>query len=131
MTDTERAQIMKMQREGHGYKRIATVTGLPVNAVKTFCRRHPVSDAEVARPTCRHCGKRVEQTPHKRRKLYCSDQCRMAWWKENRDKMNKQAFYRITCQYCGKQLEVYGDASRKFCSPACYQASRAGGVRHG
>jgi len=131
MTDTERAQIMKMQREGLGYKRIATVTGLPLNSVKTFCRRNPVVLAEVVEPTCRFCGKRIEQTPHKRQKLYCSDQCRMAWWKDNRDKMNRQAFYHKRCQQCGKEFDSYGDAGRKFCSPACYQASRTGGANRG
>ena len=40
MTDIERAQVMKMQREGLGYKRIATVLSLPLNTVKTFCRRN-------------------------------------------------------------------------------------------
>lgn len=43
MNDFERSQIMKLQQDGLGYKRIATATGLPVNTVKTFCRRNPVS----------------------------------------------------------------------------------------
>ena len=131
MTDIERAQVMKMQREGLGYKRIATVLNLPINSVKTFCRRNPVAQEERTEPTCRNCGVRVEQTPHKRPKLYCSDQCRMAWWKNNRDKLNKRAYYHIVCQHCGKEFDSYGDAERKFCSPACYQASRTGGVSVG
>lgn len=131
MTDTERAQIVMLQKQGYGYKRIATVTGMPLNAVKTFCRRHPIDQDKKVEPTCRNCGVRVEQTPHKRPKLYCSDQCRMAWWKRNRDKLNKRAYYHIVCQHCGKEFDSYGDAARKFCSPACYQASRTGGVSVG
>lgn len=43
MNDFERSQIMKLQQDGLGYKRITAATGLPVNTVKTICRRNPIS----------------------------------------------------------------------------------------
>ena len=131
MTSTERAQIVKLQKLGYGYKRIATETGLPQNAVKTFCRRYPLPAEEALENVCRHCGKRLESVPGKKKKLYCSAACRMAWWKEHRDQMNKRSFYECTCQHCGKQFESYGNSNRKFCSRACFALYRAGVTNRG
>lgn len=131
MTSTERAQIIKLQKLGYGYKRIATETGLPPNAVKTFCRRNPLPAEEATDNVCRHCGKWLEIVPGRKKKLYCSDACRMAWWKEHRDQMNKRTFYECTCQHCGKQFQSYGNSSRKYCSRDCYDQHRTGVANNG
>jgi len=50
MNDFERSQIMKLQQDGLGYKRITAATDLPVNTVKTICHRNPISVETQAYP---------------------------------------------------------------------------------
>jgi len=126
MTEQEKIQIREHQLNGLEPKRISELIGLPHNTVKVYCFRHPVTDAEISdhKGLCRYCGKPLHHTPHKKRKRYCSDKCRMAWWKDNNSKLNKQAFYHIICQNCGTTFDSYGNAKRKFCSRSCYAHSR-------
>ena len=123
MTDYEKQQIAALKTKGLGYMRIAKELGLNVNTVKSFCRRN-ISQPEQEGHICLCCGKPVEQNPHRKEKKFCSDKCRMAWWKENEAKLNKKAFYRIVCQHCGTVFESYGKAGRKYCSRSCYALAR-------
>lgn len=122
MTENERSQIVALQYKGYGYKRIAAETGLALNTVKSFCARHPVQSKKTQEQSnlCRNCGKPLEQTPHKRKKMYCSDTCRMTWWNARQERVQRKAYYTLTCQCCGQQFESYGNSHRKFCSRTCY-----------
>lgn len=122
MTDGERSRIIALQYKGYGYKRIAAETGLSQNTVKSFCARHPVQIEELSdlNVLCRNCRVPLEQTPHKRKRLFCSDACRMAWWNAHPERVQRKAYYTLTCRHCGKQFESYGNAHRVFCSRDCY-----------
>ena len=122
MTYTERSRIVELQHQGYGYKKIYAITGLPLNTVKSFCARHPVQIKELPGPNalCRNCLAPIEQTPHKRKRLFCSDACRMAWWNAHPERVQRKAYYTLTCRHCGKQFESYGNAHRVFCSRDCY-----------
>ena len=122
MTYTERSRIVVLQHQGYGYKKISAITGLPLNTVKSFCARHPVQIKELPGPNalCRNCLAPIEQTPHKRKRLFCSDACRMAWWNAHPERVQRKAYYTLTCRHCGKQFESYGNAHRVFCSRDCY-----------
>lgn len=126
MTAEEITKVNQFQREGYGYKKIASLTGLPINTVKAYCRRHPISkkDTVAENTLCRMCGKKLEQTPHKRKRIFCSDTCRLAWWNSHRERVNRKSVYSLTCAYCGQPFESYGNAYRKFCSRKCYGLSR-------
>ena len=126
MTDNERNRVIELQHKGYGYKRIASAIGLPVNTVKSFCFRHPIRDDEIlkSKGLCRNCRTPIEQTPHKRKKLFCSDSCRMAWWNAHPEKVKRKAYYTLTCRCCGKQFESYGNVHRQFCSRSCYAQFR-------
>ena len=126
MTNQERSQIRAYQLEGLSPKQISELTGISHNTIRVHCYRHPVSKLEIAdhKGVCRHCGKPLTQTPHKKARRYCSDKCRMAWWKDNDAKMNKKAFYPIVCRHCGTVFQSYGNAGRKFCSRRCYALAR-------
>ena len=126
MTDLERRKIHTYQLDGLTPKQISERTGIAQNTVKVHCYRNPVSKADIAdhKGLCRHCGRPLIQTPHKKAKRYCSDKCRMAWWKDNEARLNKKAYYRIVCQYCGTVFESYGKAGRKYCSRNCYALAR-------
>lgn len=127
MTNDEIEIIIRLQRQGFGYRRIAALTNIAVNTVKSYCKRHPVNVIENDTPSdafCRQCGKPIFFTPHRKAKQYCSDKCRMAWWNSHRDQVNRKAYRTVICEYCGSSFEVYGAPKRKFCSPTCAAASR-------
>jgi len=125
MVQKEINEIARLQRCGYGYKRISQITGLSQNTVKSYCRRHPLaSDAAELVSCCQQCGKPIEQTPHRKRKLFCSDACRMAWWNAHPDRVKRKAYHTVTCASCGREFESYSSTNRKFCSRACYSAFR-------
>lgn len=119
MTRDDTAKITELQNRGIGYKRISSLMGLPVNAVKSYCRRHPVSKYGI----CLQCGAQIRQTPHKRTKKFCSDACRMAWWKAHPEQV-KRKVYHLTCAWCGKPFDSAGSGKRQYCSRACYANAR-------
>ena len=91
MTEAEKLRIHKLSQEGLGYKKIAAALELSVNSVKTYLRRHPAGENAAAVPDiCERCGKPVIQTPHRKRKRFCSDSCRISWWNAHTDKGRKR-----------------------------------------
>ena len=46
MKVTERDEINRLRSLGYGYIKIAQQLGLSESSVKSFCRRHPLQDAE-------------------------------------------------------------------------------------
>lgn len=126
MTETERSKIHAFRLDGMTPKQIAELMGISLNTIKVYCHRNPLSPTAIAdhKGLCRECGKQLVQLPHKRRKRYCSDKCRMAWWKKNDTQLNRKAFYQIVCQHCGTEFESYGNAKRKYCSRSCYALAR-------
>ena len=64
MTENESRQIQILRAKQFTCAQIADETGLPVNTVKSYLRRHPVS----AQSVCLQCGKPVTQTPHRKQK---------------------------------------------------------------
>ncbi len=131
MTETERSRIVELQHQGYGYKKISTLTGLPLNTVKSFCARHPVRDEDIAEQQglCRNCMKPLEQMPHHRKRYFCSDACRMTWWNAHPEKVNRMAYYKLICKNCGAEFSSYGNDHRVFCSRACYAQYRRKEVR--
>lgn len=126
MTSQERKLINEYRLKGLTNKQISEMTGISPNTIKVHFHRNPLSPTAIAdhKGLCRQCGKPLTQTPHKKIKRYCSDRCRMTWWKENSNQMNKKAYYRIVCQQCGSVFESYGNPNRKYCSRACYALAR-------
>ena len=124
MTEAEKLRIHKLSQEGLGYKKIAAALALPVNSVKTYLRRHPAGENAAAVPDiCERCGKPVIQTPHRKRKRFCSDSCRISWWNAHTDKGRKRTLYTFTCAYCGRSFQS-GAKGRRYCSRTCYAAAR-------
>ena len=132
MNDLQRKAIGKLRNKGVGYKAIAQKLGLSVNTVKSHCRRNgltgnrSVTDAiEVL--FCKKCGKKLTQSVGAKQKRFCSDECRLSWWKEHPEKVKRKAYYELTCAYCQKAFHSYGNKNRKYCSHECYIADRFGG----
>ena len=120
MTNSEKNLIADLQKQGYGYKKISSLTGLSLNSVKSYCQRHPVSAHENV---CPACGNALISTPHKKTKKFCSDKCRISWWNSHKDVFGK-TYTSHTCKHCGNAFTSYGNAPRVYCSRACYDAAR-------
>ena len=126
MATDKSMEIMKFRQQGLGYRRIAAVTGYSLNTVKSVCRRAAEQQEEKV---CLQCGAKVEQPPHRKEKKFCSDKCRLAWWKAHPEQLNRKAIYHLVCANCGQSFDSYGNSRRNYCSRACYDAVRCKGVK--
>ena len=136
MTDAQKKRITELRSQGNGYKKIAQLTGISVDTVKSFCRRNSIPTATAAEGqspdnscTCLSCGKPIMQAAKQKPKKFCSDHCRNKWWNAHLDLVKRNANYDFTCQYCGKKFTAYGNKNRKYCCHACYIEDRFGGVQ--
>ena len=137
MTNDQKEQITKLRESGLGYGEISVKTGLTKDAVKYYCKNHDLggkrsriqaSDDNIQ--LCRFCGKPIASNG-KRKRLYCSEECRRSWWKEHpqASKPREEAIHTITCKCCGKVFTTWGQHNRVFCSHACYIRDRFGEKR--
>lgn len=125
MNITQKNKIQDLRSKGETYATIALEIGVSENTVKSYCRRNNIGTIEENIYTCPECRQPLTHLPHKRKKRFCSDKCRMAWWVKHNDRLNKKAVYKFTCQACGKECTAYGNSKRKYCTRACYGASRS------
>lgn len=127
MIAAQAEQISHMRRMGNSYGRIADALGLPLNTVKSFCRRRGITEkAEVS--LCEYCGAEVGQTEHRKTKRFCSDACRMHWWSKHRHLLGGASRVAHHCLNCGREFTDYSTAGRKYCCHECYINARFGGV---
>lgn len=139
MTDNQKAQIIKLRAAGNSYGKIAQALGISLNTVKSFCRRNAITKAKVDEFSpvttgeityCDNCGKAIQQIAKQKRKRFCCDKCRNAWWNRHLDQVKCQTVYDFKCPHCGKEFHIYGDKRRKYCSHTCYIADRFKGGRN-
>ena len=141
MTISDSERITELRQQGFGYKRIADALSLPLNTVKSFCRRQNISqslqveqivpeetenemgdsgDTTEDLSVCKQCGAPLIQSPNHRQRQYCSDICRKKWWYGHQE--NSSAAKERICPGCGQNfMTVRGS---KYCSHACYIKSR-------
>jgi endogenous inhibitor of DNA gyrase (YacG/DUF329 family) len=85
-------------------------------------------DAEVRarypHPRCKHCDGPVVESYTGRRRLYCSDACRRAAYRERkRARLAELAAHPHRCWHCDAPVEEpHTGRWRKYCSDACRQA---------
>ena len=135
MDGFQKEQIRNLRREGMSYAKIAKQVDVSRDAVISFCRRNglqeikkPIPDVNTdAADVCRECGKPLIQVDGMKRRVFCSKECRVKWWKEHPERLNQKAVYQYTCPHCGKPFSAYGNSKRKYCSHACYISDRFGG----
>lgn len=113
--------VARLQQSGKGYRAIAAETGLPINSVKSWCRRHPAD--RTAPSFCQQCGTALNQIPGKRTRRFYSDTCRMLWWKEHPENKSHRVAYRHVCRCCGMEF-INNRAVASYCSRACFAKAR-------
>lgn len=135
MDGFQKEQIRNLRREGMSYAKIAKQVDVSRDAVISFCRRNGLQEIKKPIPVvntnaadvCRECGKPLIQVDGMKRRVFCSKECRVKWWKEHPERLNQKAVYQYTCLHCGKPFFAYGNSKRKYCSHACYISDRFGG----
>ena len=131
MTIFQKEKILQLRSRGASYSEIAKVVGLPRNTVKSFCRRNTAStEMIITEPNlsgCRECGKPLVQVSGRKRRIFCSKECREKWWHAHPEKIRQRAVYTFTCPECGNTFTAYGNRHRKYCSHRCYICDRFGG----
>ena len=135
--DLQKHQARLLREKGLGYGGIAKLTGLGKETVRYVCRdiqpgeenRH--LDRQMKNgEACLFCGEDLKpQHGSGRRRKFCCEECRRAYWKINRKKLGvkrPESMHVYSCAYCGKTFESYGKVSRKYCSRTCYLLHRYG-----
>lgn len=118
---TNNVQIQECIDAGWGYRKISAHLGISENTVKSYIRRHANNNV------CMECKKTLKHIKGKKKKKFCSYECRMAWWKKHPDAGNRKAYYTSSCNHCGQLFISYGNNHRKYCSVECYRNHRKGG----
>lgn len=134
MNELQKKKITDLRNRGFGYLRIAKMLGLSPNTIKSFCRRNNLTgrggnkaEAVVTEQRfCKMCGKALLAEPGRKARKFCSDSCRLAWWREHPEELKRKAFYHFSCAYCGSSFDSYGNRKRKYCSHPCYIKDRFG-----
>ena len=132
MTERDKAAIERMRRRGLSYQEIADNLAIRKEAVRSYCRNHNINpdvDAIQDKDVCPVCGKPLkEYSGRGRRRRFCSDHCRMEWWKNHpSEKGHDITRIRVyKCAGCGKLFRGYGSTERKYCSHECYISHRFG-----
>ena len=134
MTQSDRDKIQRLRLEGKSYTQIADTLQISRNTVKSVCQRMGIKQADVLVENhdsehCRHCGRILLQNETGKRKLFCSDLCRRAWWKQHRDKIKLKSAAKAKCAFCGRVFEDYEKNHRKYCCHTCYIRDRFGEKR--
>ena len=130
MTNAQKDRIATMRGNGESYADIAAELGLSENTVKSYGRRNKLSNnAEqkncdgTGKIACAHCGKTIGISSQKT-KRFCSDRCRMAWWKAHPELLNHKVIYHFSCVCCGAPFVSHSSSHRKYCSRACYAKAK-------
>ena len=116
VTHEQAAQIEKLRESGMGYRLIANELGLSRDTVRYFCKTQDkgknakVRDGDDGR-YCTQCGRILHTKATGRPKKFCSDACRLRYWKEH---CGNAEVVKV-CAYCGKTFNAAGHKSQKYC----------------
>lgn len=114
MTQEEKRKIENFMQQGKGYRFIAAEIGLPVNTVKSWIQRNKPKPEQ-----CLQCGSIIHSLPHKKKKKFCSDKCRYAWWSSHPSQRQIKKPYKHICLYCGTGF-ISNRIESKYCTVRCF-----------
>jgi len=133
MTLQEKQRVSDLRAQGISYKAIAETIGVTENCVKKYCQRNKLGGTRanlnhpVTEDLCPECGSPLTLSHTGRRRRFCSDACRLAWWHKHPEQLSHKAKYEYHCPVCSRPFSAYGNANRKYCSHACYVQARFSG----
>ncbi len=118
MTIQEKTKIDALAATGISTTEIANQTGISRNTIKSYLQR------QKKQTFCLNCGGILKMTPHKKRKKFCCDKCRMQYWNKHPEEMKLSNATEIHCETCGKTVIRYRKTPRKYCSHSCAAQGR-------
>lgn len=119
MTDKEKTTIDNLAASGATITDISEKLRISRNTVKSYLQRKKTADV------CLNCGADLTHIPHKKKKKFCSDKCRMHYWNTHPDEMSHTNSIVIKCEVCGKAVLSYRKKPRRFFSRECAAKGRA------
>lgn len=125
----QKERIAYLRSRGESYSAISADLGVSINTIKAHCRRHNLGETCKSKISddenlCKSCGTPLTHTPGAKKKRFCSDKCRMAWWGAHPEAVKRKAYYHFDCPVCGSEFESYGNKDRVYCSRACFATAR-------
>ena len=126
LTEDQKQAILVLRENGKTYDAIAELIGVSPNTVKSFWRRNCAIHTKqnglqkTSPDYCKNCGALLRQSKGAKRKVFCSSQCRYAWWNQYR----RSQPYRLVCKECEKTFISFGNQKKAFCGRECYNLSR-------
>ena len=122
MTTKNLEAIQTLRKQNYSYASIARALGMNANTVKSLCLRNNIATPSLPRKTkeekinltvCKRCGKPIDNPWHRVRKQFCSDRCRLAYWKSQqaaKEKAQKGLDSPARQSYDGtKEVTAYGN----------------------
>lgn len=96
MTAQQLKRIAELRAQNYPYSFIGRELGLPSNTVKSICRRkgfHTSGSRKTKKekqnpPLCRYC-RNVLTGEGRLGRQFCSEKCRVAWWRSQREVIEK------------------------------------------
>ncbi len=109
----KKEQVIELREAGLSFGEIAKQLGISRSSVSSICQRAK----EKQQHSCKNCGVLLKQTSGHRQRIFCSDRCRIKWWRSNEatHKINNKA----VCLTCGKEFIYHESRVRKYCSLSC------------
>jgi len=127
LSKAQERKIQVLRAKGYGFRKIAETINAPENAVKYYLRTTPETKTTIY---CKNCGKEAVCLPGYKKKVFCSDSCRMLWWSKNQKEI-KHKLYTHICKACGKEFTSFRKES-VVCSKQCTAVlKRKGGEERG
>jgi len=124
MTDEQREQIIHMRREGIGYRNIGKELSLSRDVVRNYCKSINMGGYGIDIKGddndnhCLMCNKEFVKNDTGRKRKFCSEECRRAYWKKHPELMQKKT-HTYTCPNCNEEFTTV-TRGQKFCSHDCY-----------
>ena len=126
MTLQQRNAILALRESGTSMRKIAETLGLPLNTVKSFCYRSKTTQKETEHLICcNYCGSIIKQKSNSTVRHFCDRHCYIKWW--HCQSGRSRTVYHKECLYCGKLFDALSKKTQRYCSIACFQASRKAG----
>ena len=114
MTIKQKHEIEKMRADGCSLKTISENLSISLGTIKSYLSR------KDATQHCEQCGKIIQEKNKKKR--FCSDRCRMIWWREHREESAKTTSQ--VCPICEQTFITYPSKQQVYCSKQCAGKAR-------
>lgn len=119
MTEQEKQEIVKLRSVGFGYGKISQILNISKSTISSFCK-----SLDTKSSYCLMCNSKLKQTKGHRQRKFCSDKCRLEYWKLHKKEINRKPNHTVECFYCHKKFITFKSLNRKFCSWDCFSKNR-------